>query len=327
MVSNELTRPSTSEAGPTGRTVQPALAAYGSLAMSMTIVGSSVVTSKYITDSMPVFLASAMRFLIAAAILGLWTLVERRRGTAIPRVSGRDHLILALQAFTGVFMFNVLLLYGLRLTTATASGILTSATPVVIAVGAGMLGERLTGRVWMGVMLAMTGVAAANLFGAGGGESLPSNPLLGALLVSGAVVGEALYTILGKMVANRLPPVTIATWVTVYGTMMFLVPGVWQLRGFEPEHVPAAAWLSVGYSATFVTVIAFVLWFRGLQRVPASTAAPFTGMIPIAAVVFAGILLHEPVGWPHVAGIVGVIGGILLITNGTTRSPVAAPTP
>ncbi|MGI8484511.1 MAG: DMT family transporter [Thermomicrobiales bacterium] len=298
---------------------ESSLGAYISLAVAMSIVGSSVVTGKYITDAMPIFLASGIRFIIATGILAVWMTMQRRSGIVQPRISRRDHGVMALQAFTGIFIFNVLLLLGLKLTTATTSGIITSATPAIIALLSLFLGERLTGRIWMGVLLAMAGVLAVNLFGAGGVDSPASNPLLGALLVLGAVVGEALYTIFGKMLSGRIAPVAIATWVSLYGALMFLLPGLWELRGFDPGKVPASAWWSVAYSATAVTVVAFVLWFRGLQRVPASTAAPFTGMIPIVAVVLAAILLHEPVGWPHLVGIVCVISGILLITSGSSR--------
>jgi len=296
-----------------------ALGAYISLAAAMSIVASSIVTGKYITDAMPIFLASAIRFLVATLILAAWSEHLRRSGEIRPHISRRDHAVMALQAFTGIFLFNVLLLLGLKLTMATASGVITSATPAIIALLSGFLGERLTGRIWTGVLLAMAGVLAVNLFGAGGTNSPASNPLLGALLVLGAVAGEALYTIFGKIVSGRLSPVTIATWISLYGTLMFLGPGLWQLRGFKPGDVPASAWMSVAYSAIVVTVVAFVLWFRGLQQVPASTAAPFTGMIPIVAVVLAAILLHEPVGWPHILGIACVIGGILLITSGSAR--------
>ena len=295
------------------------LGAYISLAAAMSIVGSSVVTGKYITDAMPIFLASGIRFIVAPLILATWMALQRRSGIVHPRISRRDHGVMALQAFTGIFIFNVLLLLGLKLTTATTSGIITSATPAIIALLSLFLGERLTGRIWSGVLLAMAGVLAVNLFGAGGADSPASNPLLGALLVLGAVVGEALYKIFGKLLSGRVTPVAIATWVSLYGALMFLLPGLLELRGFKPGKVPASAWWSVVYSATLVTVVAFVLWFRGLQRVPASTAAPFTGMIPIVAVVLAAILLHEPVGWPHVVGIVCVIGGILLITSGSSR--------
>lgn len=310
---NERTRSSR------GGRANPAIGACLSLAISMSIVGSSVVTGKYITDAMPIFLASATRFLIASILLGCWTIYKRRSGETRLHISRHDHAVMALQALTGIFMFNVFLLLGLKLTTATASGVITSATPAIIALLCIFLGERLSGRIWAGVLLSMAGVLAVNLFGAAADNSPASNPFLGALLVLVAVTGEALYTIFGKMVSGRLPAATIATWVSFYGMLMFLLPGLWQLRGFHPESVPASAWWSVAYSATFVTVVAFVLWFRGLQRVPASTAAPFTGMIPIVAVLLAAILLHEPVGWPHVVGIACVIGGILLITQGSAR--------
>ncbi|HEU0165761.1 MAG TPA: DMT family transporter [Thermomicrobiales bacterium] len=296
--------------------------AYLSLALAMAIVGSSVVTGKYITDGMPIFLALLLRFAGAVVVMVAW-LGPAGRIRAHLILSRRDHTVIAIQALAGSVAFNVLLLYGLRETTAAASGVITSATPVMIAIISFLLGERLRGRVWAGVLLTMAGVATVNVFGVDGGTDHAANAVLGAILVLGAVVGESLYTILAKMVSPGVSPTTMALWSIIYSTMMFLPLGLWQMRGFDPSAVPTSAWLSVAYSAVIVTVAAFVLWFRGLKQVPATTAAPFTGVIPIVAVILAAILLGEPIGWPHLVGIVCVIGGILLITRTPSSQEIA----
>jgi drug/metabolite transporter (DMT)-like permease len=73
----------------------------------------------------PLFLANGLNPAIASAILV--PLLVRLVG--LPAVGGRDLLALFLQALTGIFLFRVLLLYGLTLTGAAESGIVTSTTP------------------------------------------------------------------------------------------------------------------------------------------------------------------------------------------------------
>jgi drug/metabolite transporter (DMT)-like permease len=139
--------------------------------------------------------------------------------------------------------------------------------------------------------------------------------VLGAVLVFLAVIGEAAYTIFGRIIARDVPPFTMATWICIYATVMFTPLALWDLRGFDPGAVPASTWAAITYLALVVTVVAIVLWFRGLAVIPASIAGAFTGMIPVTAVISAALLLGERVGWPHVAGIACVLAGIVMVAT------------
>jgi drug/metabolite transporter (DMT)-like permease len=292
------------------------LNSYLALGAAMLIVGTSVVASKIIVETMPIYTASTLRFLIAAVLL---IAISTRTG-GIPRLPGRVHLLLAAQALTGLVMFNVLLLLGLDLTTAIASGIITSSTPAVIALLSLPLGDRLRTVGWLGVTLTIAGVVIVNLFGTTEAGSA-TRPLLGAALVFLAVVGEALYAVLGKVATASVKPIQMATLVTIYGLVLFLPFAAMDIRDFHPADVPARGWVSLLYLAAIVTVVAFALWFQGLQHVPASTAGAFTGMIPVGTIIATAIFLDEPVRWIHIAGMAVVIAGIVLVTRG--MRPVA----
>src|SRR5579875_3526732 len=96
------------------------LRAYIELGAAMVIVGSIVVVSKAITATFPVFLASALRFVVALAILlPLW--LKEGRGISLP--GRRDAWIMFLQSFAGNFLYGILLLYGLKWTSAVEGGI------------------------------------------------------------------------------------------------------------------------------------------------------------------------------------------------------------
>jgi drug/metabolite transporter (DMT)-like permease len=103
--------------------------AYAELSAAMMIVGSFVVVSKVMATTFPVFLAAALRFAIASAIF-LPLLFKTARG--VPSLGKKDACILFLQAFAGNFLFSILLLYGLKLTSAAQSGIILGTVPVVI---------------------------------------------------------------------------------------------------------------------------------------------------------------------------------------------------
>jgi drug/metabolite transporter (DMT)-like permease len=69
------------------------------------------------------------------------------------------------------------------------------------------------------------------------------------------------------------------------------------------------------YNGILLTVIAFLFWFRGVTRVPASAAAVFTGIMPISAVSLSYLVLNEPFSWLHLIGALCVLLGIGLIAR------------
>ena len=298
------------------------LPALGALTAGMGIVGTSVTANKFVVGNIPIMLASGIRFLIGASLL---LIIVRLVEDGLPRISFRMHLVLAAQALFGIVAFNVLILIGLDMTTATISGIMTAATPAIIALMSFALGDRLSLTAWMGVFLAIGGVVLVNLL-ASPSDDAARRPLLGGLLVFLAVVGEAAYTVLGRYAARAISPFATATYICIYGTVMFLPFAIRDLRGFQPANVPASTWIAILYLAVVVTVVAFVLWFKGLAVIPASVAGAFTGMIPVTAVASAALLLHERVGLPHLLGIVCVLAGILLVANARS-APLAATSP
>jgi len=287
------------------------LRAYIELSLAMVFVGSTVVVSKVITASFPVFLAVALRFAIAAAIL-LPMLLKAEHG--LPTLGKKDICILFLQAFAGNFLFSILLLYGLRLTSAAESGIILGTVPVVIGlISFLLLGEPLSWYKGSGMLIATIGIVALNTIGAvpAGAETFP---LLGNILVFGAVLGEALWTILGKAISGRVTPLTIASLTAAFGLVLFFPFAVYEARSFDIAAVPLLSWTPIVYYG-IGTVGAYVLWYRGVSKVPASTAGVFSGVLPVSAVVLSSVLLKEPVLWSYWVGIACVLLAIILMTR------------
>ena len=277
----------------------------------MAIVGSSIVVGKVAVARLPVFLLSGLRFAVAAAILGVLVLLVER---PLPRLARRDVAVLALQSFAGIFAFNVLLLEGLRFTSAAEGGIVTSTTPAVAAALAVVaLGERWSRPRTLGVALAVAGILALNT--AGGLGARGPWPLLGNVLVFGAVVGEAVFVVCSRVASQRLPPLVVATAISALGFAMFLPAALLEMRAFPLSRLALADWALVGYYGVVVTVVAFLLWARGVARVPASAASVFTGVLPVSALALSHLALGETITPPHVGAAALVILGIVVLAR------------
>ena len=287
------------------------------LSIAMIIVGSIVVVSKAITTTFPVFLAAALRFAIASAVL-LSVLLKTERG--LPSLGKKDACLLFVQAFAGNFLFSILLLYGLKLTTAAESGIILGTVPVVIGLLSFLLlKEPLTRNKGIALLVATVGVVVISSIGAAPSVGQGANPLLGNVFVFGAVIGEALWTILGKAVSGKVTPLTIASLTSCFGLILFAPLALYQARSFNFATVAPLSWAVVVYYG-LGTVGAYLLWYRGVSKVPTSTAGAFTGIQPVSAVVLSNLLLKEPIMWSYWLGIASVLSAIVLMMRSAPPS-------
>ncbi|HHY74271.1 MAG TPA: DMT family transporter [Bacillus bacterium] len=294
--------------------------AYTKIALAMAIVGSSVVFGKLIISSFPIFLASELRFIVASIILVLFLVGKERQ---FPSIKFKDLLVLFIQALTGVFLFNVFMLYGLKYTTAIEAGIIMSILPAVIAlVSLLLLKERLTKRKGFGILFAVLGVLLINLLG---GKIGDIHSLLGNLLIFGAVLGETLFITLGKLISNKLTPLTISTMMSIFGLIMFLPFSIKEAKSFDFSSVGLGDWLNILYFGIVVTVLAFLLMYQGLSIVSASSAGVFTSILPLSSVILSFLILKEELLFPHLLGILFVVIAIFLISRDSEGEEFVSP--
>jgi drug/metabolite transporter (DMT)-like permease len=285
--------------------------AYLYLSLAMVLVGSSVVAGRIMVEELPVYLASALRFALALAIL--LPLVRVREG-GLPRLSRRTWLKLAVQSLCGSFLFTVFLLRGLTLTGPASAGVITSTTPACMGLIAWLfLKDRPSRRVLIGILLSMAGVLAVNLVeGAGPGGA---HPVPGNLLVLAAVLFESLFLLIRKTVPEPLSPLAASTVLSLFGLVWFLPMGLVEAARTDLAAISATGWLVVLYYGAFVTVLAYLFWFAGVTRVPPSTAGVFTAVMPVSALALSALALGEPIGWQQLAGCACVLVGIVLISR------------
>lgn len=296
--------------------------AYLELTAAMVIVGSSVVVGKQVSSTFPTFLALLIRFMIGLPLLLF--LIRRQGNFQLPSRSAMGAIFL--QALTGVFLFNVLMLFGLRYITAMQSGLIYSTGPAVIAVlGLGLLRERLSGREWLGVVVSVAGIMLVSLLAPGDAEGQSSGAWFGILLAMGAVICEALFTIFRKMGADHVPPISNALLVTLFAWVLCLPVGLYQATQFDFSAVALSNYGILAYYGIFVTVIAYYFWFSGISKVPTGVAGVFTGIMPISTVVLSALLLHESFTRYHLLGLALVLAGIGCITAPPIRMVIRRP--
>ncbi|MGO4450036.1 DMT family transporter [Phyllobacterium sp. TAF24] len=276
---------------------------YVFLTLAMVLVGSTVIASKIIAVGLPPFTATALRFAIAFPVFLILMRVTR---TGWPKLDRRAWILLVLQAGAGSVGYTTLLISGLKLTSATDAGVIIGTLPVVsAAIAILILGERPHRFTLIAIVLATAGVVSiAFRPGENGMHSLVGNALIFA-----AVICEGLFILLNKRLRTPIPPLALSTLMTGLGLAVAVVPAVFEtpLAG----GMSTASFWAVIYYAIVPTVGGFLLWYAGAARVSGAEASLFTAVAPVSAVLFAVILLAEPVSRNQIIGIACVLLAVM----------------
>ena len=127
-----------------------------------------------------------------------------------------------------------------------------------------------------------------------------------------AAVAAAVTAILAKIGVSGVP----STTATAVRTVVVLV-SAWALVFALGEHralphIPRRSVLFLVLSG-FATAVSWLAYFRALQVAPASWVAPIDKLSLPLTIVFAALLLREPINWQMAVGVTLMTVGALVI--------------
>jgi drug/metabolite transporter (DMT)-like permease len=225
------------------------------------------------------------------------------------RLTRRDWAELAALGLVGHFLYQYLFIGGLALTTVANSSLLLAATPVVIALLSAALGyERVGPRHWAGAALSMLGIYIV----VGRGVDVSGRGLTGDLMMVGAVLCWATYTLGARRLISRHSPVGVTGLSMAIGTLVY-VPVTWShVRAVAWSRLTAGAWASVLYSSLFALCVAYTIWYVAVRQIGSARTSVYSNLIPIVAMATAVLYLGEPLSLSKVLGAAGVLLGVAL---------------
>ena len=299
---------------------QPRLiVAYACLALSMSLVGRYVALSKALATVFPVFLLAWMRFGIGGLAMVRWL----KKPPDEPRLSPQTKRLLFLESFFGNFLFTVCMIYGVKMTSAVYAGVVMASIPAVGALMSWLfLGERIGGRIWGSIVLAVLGIGMLALGGpaspSGAGHSPGNAPgtqtVVGVLLLFGAVLCEAAYSVIGKKLTQSMGPKRITSLINLWGFALTTPMGLYIALRFDFQAVPGSMWGLLVFYAMAACVWTVWLWMTGLRRVPAAQGGVFTVMLPVSAAAVGVLVLGESLDRLQVLALGIAEAGVLLAT-------------
>ena len=174
---------------------------------------------------------------------------------------------------------------------------------LVLALSPRLLGERAAPRAVVSAIVAAGGVSLTVLTADAG-----LDPWGVAAGLAGAA-SMALGLVLTRRWGRPAPALTATAWQLTAGGLV-LLPLALLVEG-PPPALPAGALAGYAYLALVGTALAYTLWFRGLERLPAASVSLLGQLSPVVAAALGWSVLHQSLTPVQLLGMAVAVGGVV----------------
>jgi drug/metabolite transporter (DMT)-like permease len=235
---------------------------------------------------------SGLRFAVSSAVVGLAALLFPRLRAQFSREDFRASMLPGFAIASMMILQTV----GLRFTTATNSGFITTLYVVLVPlIQSVFFGKRVSVWTFSLILVAFVGTALIANLHAGAWN-------IGDLFTLGCALLAAVHILMiDRFAAKATSPLSLNTFQSFWGALLCLPLAIW-LEPAPSLRAPAIAWLGLGFLTFVSTMGAFLIQIRA-QRVlsPVTASLLFLLESPFSAV-FAYFLLREQLSAEQWAG-------------------------
>jgi drug/metabolite transporter (DMT)-like permease len=222
--------------------------------------------------------------------------------------------MLALMSIPSIAVFNAFIYTALQTATAINTVLVNAMIPIFIALTAWMVfGDRLTLRQTTGVFVSFSGL----LFIVTRGHWTLLRQLTlstGDFWTLGASLSWAVYSVMLRRRPKQMDPIAFLTLIVGFGLIVSLPFYLWELATLGGFSLTPASLASLGYVAVFPSVLSFIFWNYGVDKVGANRSGIFIHLMPVFSIILAILFLDEQLRGFHAIGMLLIFTGIVLTT-------------
>ena len=273
--------------------------------------GGTFIAGKYLSD-VSSFDSAFMRFLISSILLLLivWKLEGR-----IPLPQKKQIIPIFLLGLSGIFLYNVCFFTGLKYIEAGRASVIVANNPVLIALlSAYFFKEKLTPFKLLGIIISITGAVIVitggdilSLFKGGIG--------VGEFYIFGCVISWVIYSLIGKSLMKTLSPLLSVTYSVLAGTILLFIPFIFMNPINSLQSFTIMNWGSFIYLALFGTVLGFLYYYQGIEKIGAIKAGLFINFVPVSSIILSFFILGEKISSSLFFGLIFVSCGVILTNS------------
>jgi drug/metabolite transporter (DMT)-like permease len=288
---------------------------YLKLLLTAIFWGGTFAAGRLVTQNVGPYSIAFLRFTIASVLLLLLT--WRIEGK-LPGLKGSQIMPVILLGITGIFIYNVMFFKGLKIIEAGRASLIVATCPIFITIcSAIFLREKINLVKGLGIAISVCGamivISKGNI-----SRVLEGGLGLGELYIFCCVLSWVAYSLIGKAVMNNLSPLASVSYSAAIGAAALSIPAFFDGLVQSIASQSVIDWLCISYLGVFGTVIGFVWYYQGVERIGPTKAGLFINFVPISAILCAFFILREPITLSLAVGAVLVSSGVYL-TNRTAK--------
>lgn len=280
--------------------------------MANVIFGLGIPITKLLLDGWVSPMAyMATRCIGAAAIFWLISLFLPKE-----HVERRDLIIIMSGGLLGFVISQTLTAWALHYTSPVYFSFIATLTPVATLLCAALfIGEKMSGRGTIGVIIGIAGAMLMVLMGWKSGRG--SNDLLGIGLAILSLLTWAIYLIITRSVSTKYSAVTQMKWVFLVSTIAVL-PFSWS--DLQGARLYSGDWqwsgaLEMAFIVVFATVAGYFAIPFAMRYLKATTVSVYTNLQPIVASLVAIALAQDVLTWDKPVALALVLLSAWIVTK------------
>lgn len=249
------------------------------------------------------------RFIVAAAILGMWWVLVKRKKLSFKSILSQSLIGLFAQ---GGYLYCVFLSveYGVS---AGTSNLITTLQPIVAAALAGpILKEITTIKQWGGLLLGILGVLFVVYADLGTGAQVPLWAYALSFLAMLSLVGATLYEKVLKHPISVVDALPIQTVITAF---LFTVVGFATDSALPPA--TTEFWLAVLWLAGFSTIGGYGFYWLNLKLGSVTRVSSLMYLTPPVTMLWSFFMFGDQIGVLTIIGMIICLVGVWVIKKGT----------
>ncbi|WP_067727903.1 DMT family transporter [Oceanobacillus damuensis] len=282
------------------------LKAYAWLTFCVVMWGSNFVFGKMLVQDFSPALLTMLRLLFIVLFLIVLSSYKKH----FRSVKKSDLLAISFLGVIGVFINQWSFFVGLQTADPTTSALILATAPILTSILAAIfLKEKLTIRMLLGSVVAITGI----YFVVTDGNSSSFYIDKGLLWIVVTMITFAIMIILTRLLSHRIDPLTITLYSNVVGFIVS-VPFAFLLDNPLQISAKVSDWSFLIGTAIVVHGIATLIWNKNIRHVDASKASILSNLEPFVAMVMGLILLNKLITGAEILGSLLIVGGVVFST-------------
>ncbi|QOZ33231.1 DMT family transporter [Bradyrhizobium sp. CCBAU 53421] len=265
---------------------------------------SGFIGARMIDAHESVYLILFWRFALAALLLSPWLAVAILRGLALREIANQAFI-----GFLAMFCFITLAVKAVATgVPASTAALITALQPLATAIFAGpILGEKVSIRQWLGLMIALAGIALAT------GGAVGHAPVWGYGLALVATICFVLATLISKLTTDSMP-ICSALAIQSAVSAVCILPLAIVNGGIAPQLTAEFATIVLWF-VVVTTGAGYGLYWLCLRQSTASHVARLTYLTPPVTAVWAYLMFGEPTTVSATLGLLVCVVAVFLIES------------